>query len=74
MQHPIVTNVREANQWLKRAGVTQLKFSSKQDQMYGKVFELKQQLGNGSWVTLVSSPGLGECVEHAHHYFSIPYC
>ena len=33
-------NVREANQWLKRQGVTNLKFSTRADKFYGKVFVL----------------------------------
>lgn len=62
-------NVREANAWLKRQGVTQWRFQSRQDSMYGRAFLLQQKLnGNSDWVTLFKSPGLGEVIEHVIVY------
>lgn len=62
-------NVREANAWLKRQGVTQWRFQSRQDSMYGRVFLLQQRLnGNSDWVTMWKSPGLGELIEQVIVY------
>lgn len=62
-------NVREANAWLKRQGVTQWRFQSRQDSMYGRVFLLQQKTpALTDWVTLFKSPGLGELIEHVIVY------
>ena len=37
-----VYNVREANNWLKKMGVNNLKFSTRTDRMYGKVYVLSE--------------------------------
>ena len=60
-------NVREANQWLKRRGVTDLKFSTRADKFYGKVFVLSHLI-NGKWVMQWKSPGIGEIIESAIVY------
>lgn len=62
-----VYNVREANNWLKKMGVSNiLKFSTRSDKMYGKVYVLSEIYNGNQTRTIVSSPGLGECVEAAY--------
>lgn len=65
-------NVREANQWLKRVGATNFKFSTRKDSTFGKIYVLSQMLSNGAYTALCTSPGLGECVENAIVYCKIP--
>ena len=60
-------NVREANQWLKRQGATQFKFSSRADSFYGKAFVFSQFI-DGKWEMQWKSPGLGELIEYAIVY------
>ena len=61
-----VYNVREANNWLKKMGVNNLKFSTRTDRMYGKVYVLSEIYNGNQTRMIVKSPGLGECVETAY--------
>ncbi len=62
-----VYNVREANNWLKKMGVNNvLKFSTRTDRMYGKVYVLSEIYNGNHTRAIVTSPGLGECVETAY--------
>lgn len=62
-----VYNVREANNWLKKMGVSNiLKFSTRSDSYFGKVYVLSEIYDGNHTRMIVSSPGLGECVEAAY--------
>lgn len=62
-----VYNVREANNWLKKMGVSNiLKFSSRSDPNWGKAYVLSEVVQGGGTRMVYKSPGLGECVEAAY--------
>lgn len=62
-----VYNVREANNWLKKVGVSNiLKFSTRSDSYFGKVYVLSEIYNGNQTRMIVKSPGLGECVETAY--------
>ena len=71
----LITNVREANQWLKRAGVSEMyKFSTRSDKTSRRVYILSKKNNVNKFVTLLTSPELGELVEQLHYNGRIPLC
>ena len=62
-----IYNVREANNQLKKVGVSDiLKFSTRSDSYFGKVYVLSEIYNGNQTRMIVKSPGLGECVETAY--------